>query len=473
MHTNPDVSTFGYGILNRGRPFKAEAISDDTFRVGLSKPVYGIVKGLSTMGPTRGIHPYHYLKKWHIDHNPEAEKVAKEEGFSTWYDALYNHFWWRPTTDLDRPTLEAWVLAENSSVQKKLVRNPYYYKVDPAGQQLPYIDEIISPIVSTEIYNLKIISGETDFALMHTSFENFTLYKENEESGDYVVHTVPGRTASQVSIVFNYHTPDPLLNQLTQDIKFKAGLSHAINRDEINRVVYKGMGVPRQATVSPSESYYKPGWAEAYAKYDVTLANRYLDEAGLTKKNADGFRLRPDNGEVLEWIVEFGGGGGGAMATDTVMVMELVKEYWEAVGVKTLTKSMERALFNEREHSGLIVSKVRSTMVDNHFNVGHWGTLWNQWIGADRQVRLGQKKLEDFKDSKLPGVEPPQWVKDYEGLFYSREHAEPNSPEWEAALSKAMDMQAQNLFLIGSVGLVPSVVIGKDYIHNLPTSIPP
>jgi peptide/nickel transport system substrate-binding protein len=462
---HPDVSEWG----SLGPAKEAVAISDDTFRVDFLRPFPRILSQLAAKACWGGIQPKHYLSKWHITYNEDADEVAKEEGFSTWFDAFHNHFWWAPATDLDRPVIQPWVLTENSSVQKRLVRNPYYYKVDPAGQQLPYIDEIISPIVDPETYTLKIISGEADVAFMHTKFENYTLYKESEESGGYTVTEVPGTQASEVSIVFNYNTPDPLINQLTKNIKFKAGLSHAINRDEVNRVVHKGMGVPRQATVLPSASYYKPEWAEAYAEYDVALANRYLDESGLTKKNADGFRLRPDNGQVLEWVVEFGGSGGAGV----VQTMELVKEYWETVGIKTILKAMEPALFSERQHTGLIISKVRATTVDNHFNLGHWANPWAQWVGANRQVEQGIRKLEDFTDGKLPGVEPPQWAKDYEALFYTRENAPVDSPVFKESLTKAMEMQAENLFMIGTVGMVPLLIVKKNYIYNMPTRIKP
>ena len=67
------------------------------------------------------------------------------------------------------------------------MRNPYYWKVDPAGNQLPYVDHIQAQIVDGETYHLKIIAGEADFAVLGTRFDNFTLYKENEASGEYRV----------------------------------------------------------------------------------------------------------------------------------------------------------------------------------------------------------------------------------------------------------------------------------------------
>ncbi len=42
--------------------------------------------------------------------------------------------------------------------------NPYYYKVDTAGQQLPYIDEVEEVYAAeNELFELKIINGEIQY----------------------------------------------------------------------------------------------------------------------------------------------------------------------------------------------------------------------------------------------------------------------------------------------------------------------
>ena len=43
------------------------------------------------------------------------------------------------------------------------VRNPYYYQVDTAGNQLPYIDYVVSRTVANQqIAALKVTAGEVD-----------------------------------------------------------------------------------------------------------------------------------------------------------------------------------------------------------------------------------------------------------------------------------------------------------------------
>ena len=103
--------------------------------------------------------PKHYLQKWHIECNPDANTLANEDGFDEWWEALHSHFWWTPTLDMDKPTLHGWRYTEFSPTTRIWERNLYYWKVDTAGNQLPYVDRIVSTVVEKDVYTLNIISG--------------------------------------------------------------------------------------------------------------------------------------------------------------------------------------------------------------------------------------------------------------------------------------------------------------------------
>ena len=51
-------------------------------------------------------------------------------------------------------------MTESTNTGKRYERNPYYWEVDPAGNQLPYVDAIQVQIVDQETYHLKLISGD-------------------------------------------------------------------------------------------------------------------------------------------------------------------------------------------------------------------------------------------------------------------------------------------------------------------------
>jgi peptide/nickel transport system substrate-binding protein len=155
MHNNEDVEMWNW----LGPVDKVVKIDNSTVRFDFPDPNPGALGAFATYAGNTwmGIQPFHYLKGWHIDYNSDADKVAKDEGYEHWYEALHYHFWWNPQKDLEKPTLMPWILSQSSTTMKIFVRNPYYHKVDRAGNQLPYIDKVFSTVVDSELYHLKIV----------------------------------------------------------------------------------------------------------------------------------------------------------------------------------------------------------------------------------------------------------------------------------------------------------------------------
>nr|MQY59666.1 hypothetical protein [Clostridia bacterium] len=383
----------------------------------------------------------------------------------------------------NKPTMQAWIMTESTTTHRVFVRNPYYWKVDTAGNQLPYIDKIVSTVVNWEIYQMKVISGEADVAFMNTSFENYSLYKENEEAGGYTVTLIPGTMAAEVGFGVNLTHPDPVLREIHQDVRFRRALSLAINREEINEVVYAGIGVPRQLTALSSASYYKEEWEQAYGQYNPGEANRLLDKAGLTERDKNGFRLRPD-GQILEIMVEYAVGG---EFEAPVTLLELVKEYWEAVGLSVLLRSADQALYFERMDSpdhGFATSpkfaeEVRGYLLerdDDDWYIGNsdlgWALQWGEWLDAELAIKRGRATLDDY-GGEMPGEEPPAEIKQLFQWGEDRVLAEFRSPEYIEAMQKVFDWHAENVVIIGTVGMVPVPYVAKNNIGNVPKAYNP
>ena len=77
-------------------------------------------------------------------------------------------------------------------------------------------------------------------------------------------------------------------------MRFRRALSLAIDREEMNQVVYIGLAKPSNNTIMERSALFKPEYASKWAQYDPKLANKLLDEIGLTKRDTQGFRLLPD-----------------------------------------------------------------------------------------------------------------------------------------------------------------------------------
>ncbi|UCH24405.1 MAG: hypothetical protein JSV66_10645 [Trueperaceae bacterium] len=454
--------------------------TDDPFPVMLAK------MGEPAGGDWHAYLPRHYLEKFHIDYNPDANEVAAEFGFDSWeqafdaYDREYQNGFQHLIEDGElRPTMQPWILTEVTDTTKVHVRNPYFWKVDPEGKQLPYIDRIVTGIADPETINLKIIAGEVDLDYGVANVANFALYKENEAAGGYTTLELQDQGNAPVGFAVNQTIDDPIKRPIFQDLRFRQALSLAINAGEINETVFFGLGRPMVFPVVGT-SFHLSEWDDnPFDGYDIDRANALLDEVGLENRNGAGWRLGPD-GEPFTLTME--GRTVGEEST-TFAALELMKEYWEAVGLQTEIKLSERALHIERRDGNLIEvntgpftlgSEARQYMIDREFwaHGSHdlnWAPLWGDWLMAWIQVEEGTRTLEDFADGVLPGEEPPQIYKDLFMWNEERSRTVLGSPEYIEISQKIFDFHHDNMLMQGVVGGMPQLAIAKSNLGNVPT----
>ena len=422
--------------------------------------------------------PKHILEKWHIRYNADADTLAKEEGFDKWFEALNYHQWFNPTKDIDIPVMTPWAPIQYSETVKVFERNPYFYQVDNAGNQLPYIDQVIITYGDVESYQLKIISGEVDIATTHTNIQNYPLYKENEEAGGYRLVPVPGKQGADVAFGLNQNHEDPALGEIFRDVRFRRALSTAIDRDEINETIFYGLATPRQATCTSDASFYKAEWGEnhPYAKYDPGLANSLLDEMGLTERDSGGFRTDPD-GKAILLLIEYNSGQYANPA-----VFELVKEYWEAVGLKGRIKPGSANIGLRWDALDHVIAAHPFADVDEigvytgTFRLGADGLkeapTWQPWLSANDQVKAGEAQLSDYEGGKLPGEEPPEHVKEQWDRLIQIRSTIFGSDEYRKIAQEICDYQAEYLYAIGVVGQTPGMVIANKNLGNINELMP-
>ncbi len=148
--------------------------------------------------------------------------------------------------------------------------------------------------------------------------------------------------------------------ELLRDVRFRRALSLAIDRDEINQVIYFGLGLPSNNTVLPHSPLYKPEYSTTWATTDIEQANRLLDEIGLSKRGDDGMRLLPD-GRPMMIIVETAG-----ESTEETDVLELIRDTWKKIGIELFTKPSQREVFRNRIFAGETMMSVW-TGIENGF----------------------------------------------------------------------------------------------------------
>ena len=480
---NPDVPE-GY----RNEPIEEMIkVSDFELRVVFNEPFARMVINLANEDGAdwNRIAPFHHLKQWHLDYNPDAQALAEEEGFETWGDALASHLETDSTFpgdvgNTDAIQLRPWVLVQAGETTQLYERNPYYYSVDPAGNQLPYIDQAQVSLVDSETHLLRILNGDVDYSSWFNGlgFDNFTLLKQNEEAGDYRVVRVTGDVGSMHTFHINQnHTGDLVLGDILRDLRFRQALSVSIDRNEMNDALWLGQGVPRAGTITSTARYYKPEWGEdhPFARFDPDEANSLLDDMGLTERNSDGIRLM-SNGEPLRLSNVFYTGW------LPVEGFELVQEYWRNIGVQLDLREVEGSFYFQitftpdyvlaarRLTNATEISADRGTLSGSFVTPltgPTWAPLWANWLQADLDIMQGRSTAADFPDG-LPGEEPPAEVKAIWDSLLVAHGSEYASEEWLAAQDAIFSQWAEQLYVIGTVGMVPNLIIANNRLANVP-----
>ena len=406
--------------------------------------------------------PAHYLEQFHPNYADAAELDAKvaEAGFDTWTE-LFSVVA-MPHRSGTRPGRAAWV-PDGTTVSDQVFvikRNPYFIGVDPAGNQLPYVDEVrFTFVADSEALNLAAVGGEIDMQGRHIKMSNYPVFIENAEKGGYRVVTWPTFGGSDAVVMFNQTWTGPEV-EMFQNKDFRIALSHAIDREAIRELVFLGLGELRQGVPAPFSPYY-PGdeWAFKYTEHDPDLANQILDGI-LPNKDADGFRTLPD-GSPLD--IEIGVVPEQFVAWDDVGF--LIVDDWAEVGIKAHVELRERTLhFAMRPANELMVE------------------IWNE--DTTGFPFSGQPKFDPRSDPALTfaplvatwyatdgadGVEPTAVIKQIVDII-DEAKVSPRGRQIELA-QELFRIWADNVFEIGTVGLTPSVqgvVVVNENLRNVP-----
>lgn len=290
---------------------------------------YGMFPQLLAYRGTQGplFAPKHYLAQFHEDYADPEELAAlvKENRCAYWYELFEqkNNLHRNP----DLPSIAAFVIDVPYPSQRCIaVRNPYYWKVDPDGKQLPYIDRIaFTQVTDQTILNYKAIDGQVDFQGRRLNSFYLPLFARNAEEKGYRVQL--DNTTEPLCVYVNQSSRDERMLPLLTDRRFRVALSVALNRDEIIRFIYQGHAAASTAVAAPEDPYFQPRYNETYIEYDPTLANALLDELGM-KRGIDGMRRMPDGSKFHEILHVFPS----EMSAGQEM-WELVADFWREVGL--------------------------------------------------------------------------------------------------------------------------------------------
>jgi peptide/nickel transport system substrate-binding protein len=447
-----DARPPGYFRSPNGDDGVLTIIDDWTFQMQFTEPYGGFLTKVSVEGWVSYddiLKPKHYLMQYHPDYAEEgalktmlADAELAEDEWGTLLAQNDCTRWQvnRGEQCLNFPVLYPWYLTDLAEGSVTVSRNPYYWKVDTEGKQLPYIDDIVSVRVDdVEMVQLKSIAGEADFYGQVDSAK-LPLYMESAEKGGYEVRT--STTTHNIHSTFKFYTcnEDPIVGPLLKNLDFRKAVNLAIDLDEIVESVYLGFATPLELV--PNE-------------YDPDKANQMLDDLGLDQRDGEGFRLAPD-GSKLQIELETP-----APRSDMMPVAELIVAQLAEVGIRMNLTRSNWTIFREREGANEIQTAI--VYFDMPVWPGQYGRLYAPY--GDWCLQYEQW----FNTEGETGIEPPAPV--YRLLEIRRDRVKypPYSPEDAALLDEVYEILHEQLYFVPSCDDFTAPIVVNEDLRNVPS----
>lgn len=455
--------------------FMVEKIDDYTVKWTWTQP-YGTF--MMVLAPWAGRYfaqyPFEYLKQFHKTYNPNVDELVAAEDQAEDWAALFllrapgtwgdpSYFFLYP----EMPSLGPWIVTQplGAGTTVLMERNPYYWKVDTAGNQLPYIDKVVATqFQEDEARTFAMMNGDIDF-IKDAGNANRELYFDALDEGKPIEIRLPQYDQGNTqSIHFNMTTKDPIKREIFSNKDFRIGMSHAINRAEIIEVIFKGEGEPVQVCPYESSPLYNEQLCNQYVEFDIDLANEYLDKV-LPDKDAEGYRLQSD-GKRFNPI--FSVRNNDNEGQHWVATAELLVEHWKKVGVEVLLNAISGEVDDEnRENNdvemfmfhGAEGGSGMTAILDPRWHIPgeHWGKFGNAW------TLYLQNPDNEFAE------EPPQWVLDAREEYLEATR-QPTREGQIAAMQKVMQTSADNFYTIGICRAGTTIYPISNRLGNIPES---
>ncbi len=450
-------------IAPSGTQPKVTKIDDYTFSIEFDQPYSIFLEQLACPQAMALVTaPKHYLKKFHKKYaEPEdLEALMKEKKTTSWVTLFQDRSDLQHAifVDKDLPTILAWTIKVPAPAKRFILeRNPYYWKVDTAGNQLPYIDAIVNDLqAEAQTILLKAIAGEIDFQGRSLGgMQNSVMLHASEAQGKYRLVPKTGTASVGVLLAPNLNHKDPVMRTILSDPRFRIALSHTVNRNEINKISCRGKGDPRQAAPLKESIYYSPSYEKAYLKYDPAKAVSLLDEMGL-KIGRNGKRMRPD-GKPLQLSLD-------VMVNIQTWVdtAEIVASNLNSIAIDTEVKSEAMELFRQRTQSaehdialwpgdGGMECLLEPRWYFPYSGESLNAPLYGQWYQS------GGKK----------GEEPPQTIKELMETYNQILHTMSDEKKREL-FGKIIAANEKNLWVIGLVHDPPDYYVVAKNMYNIP-----
>jgi peptide/nickel transport system substrate-binding protein len=195
------------------------------------------------------------------------------------------------------PVMGAWVPVEYRADDIIVLRrNPYYWKVDEEGKQLPYLDELWYKLSTWPDRDVQAVAGSGDFSNLEQA-ESFVeaLRRASEDSAP--ARLAFGERTIGYSLNFNYSAngwgePDAraqAVRELNRNLDFRKAVTFALDRERLGQALVRGPFTAIYPGGLFAGTAYYDAESTAYYPYSVEKAKEHLAAAGLVDTDGNGF----------------------------------------------------------------------------------------------------------------------------------------------------------------------------------------
>lgn len=312
-----------------------------------------------------------------------------------------SYYWWNED---GIPCLNSYVLSTKEGNNSRdaqlciLERNPYFWKVDAQGQQLPYCDAIHFNATSEDGQDqLMFRSGELD--LINVGMQDISSLLT--DLGDAAqLRTFSGTDWGSYQITFNYTCTDKNYAELFANPKFRQAISICVDREQVSGLLSEGFLEPGQCAPQEGNFGYDADWETKWTEYDEAGAKTLLEECGLVM-GSDGFYDFADGSDFILTLYTYTDSGADA-------AYPVLEQYYNKAGIKCATKDIEMSAFD--------------TTIDN-----------NDWYAVlGPHTPIGGVSLRSRVAPFAPIAQAAEWYGDY-GTYYGTNGAQGVAPEGDMA----------------------------------------
>lgn len=368
-----------------------------------------------------------------------------------------SYYWWNED---GIPNLNSYVLTTKEGNNSRdaqlciLERNPYFWKVDAQGQQLPYCDEIHFNATSEDGQDqLMFRSGELD--IIEVAMQDISSLLT--DLGDKAqLRTLASTNWGSYLLTFNYTCTDKNYADLFSNVKFREAMSICVDRDQVSGLLSEGFLEPGQCAPQEGNFGYDAEWEAKWTDYSVDNAKKLLEECGLVM-GSDGFYDFADGTDFTLTIYTYTDSG----AADAYPVFE---QYYKAAGINCATKDIEVSAFD--------------TEVDNN--------NWYAILGP--HTAIGGVSLKSRVQPFVPIAQSAEWYGEY-GTYYGTNGEQGVKPEgdmaklveiyekWKATPDSAerdqytldiYNLHKENLWTIAYLKAAGAYSLVSSKVHNYP-----